>query len=73
MRRLNTRWVKARLAFWRCRHVWFDGDKHGAKACRRCGVWRWFPLMTSTPLPSIGANRQGRGASVITPGEGGHS
>lgn len=45
--RVNWRWIKARLAFWRCRHEWMPGERvpNPAHACRKCGVWRWFPLV----------------------------
>lgn len=41
---INWGWMRHRVGqAFRCRHVWFDGDKSGSKACRKCGVWRWFP------------------------------
>lgn len=44
--RVNWPWIKARLGAWRCRHVWMIGSRvDGKKACRKCGVWHWFPVI----------------------------
>jgi hypothetical protein len=44
--KVNWGWIRRRIrrAF-RCRHVWVDGDTASNKACRKCGVWRWFPRL----------------------------
>lgn len=54
--RVNWRWLRHRAVFWKCRHTWFVGDRAtGAKACRKCGVWRWWPVITRGTPPQVGA------------------
>lgn len=45
--RINWRWMRRRAQVWKCRHDWMVGDRAitGAKACRKCGVWRWWPCI----------------------------
>jgi hypothetical protein len=44
--RINWRWIARRFRHvGRCPHEWTTGDRVGHKACGRCGVWRWFPIV----------------------------